>query len=105
MSKKNKAQVQELQEELKREIGLLRRDFQTIIDRYKSNAEAEMINAITILSALDSDEQTESAQDPKQLQFLLQSIRSLKYKKEKGRMKDLRRIHYIVKLFAARFSE
>lgn len=106
MAKKDKAnQVKELQDELKREIGLMRRDFQTIIERYKDNAEAEMINAINVLSALDPDEQTERAKDRKQLEFMLQSIHALKYKKEKGRMKDLRRMHYIVKLLAARFSE
>ncbi len=105
MAKKENSDIQELQNELKREIGLLRRDFQTIVERYKNNAEAEMVNAITILSALDSDEQPENAQDSKQLEFMLQSIRSLKYKKNKGRMKDLRRIHSVVKLLAARFSE
>jgi len=103
-SKKDK-ELTELQSVLRTEIGSLRKNFQSMIELYKTNIEAEMINAITVLSATDEEDQPKCCRDRKELEFMIESIQSMKYKPEKGRMKDLRKIHYVTKLLASRFSE
>ena len=97
--------LKELQSVLKSEIGSLRKDFQSMIELYKTNIEAEMINAINVLSTTDIEDQPTCCRDQKQLESLVGSIRSMKYKPDKGRMKDLRKIHAMVKLLAVQFSE
>ena len=95
----------EQKETLSKNIETLRKDFQQIVEKYRINVEAELVNCLEMLSTKDEDELPIAAKDVKQLEFLNQTLQSLKYKPEKGRMKDLRKIHYLVKMLAARFSE
>ncbi len=100
-----KEDIAELQKILKKNIGALRKDFQQIIETYRVNVEAELVNCINLLSTGEADDKPAAITDPKQLEFMIQALQSIKYKKEKGRMKDLRKIHYMVKMLAVRFSE
>ena len=76
-----------------------------IIEKYRVNVEAELVNCLEMLSAKEADDLPGMAKNVKQLEFMNQTLQSLKYKPEKGRMKDLRKIHYMVKMLASRFSE
>ena len=100
-----KDETAELKKTLNQNIDALRKDFQDIIEKYRANVEAELVNCMTLLSSLESDDIPAALTDPRQLEFIHQALLSLKYKTDKGRMKDLRKIHYFVKMLAARISE
>ncbi len=100
---KQTPEILELQKELRQNLEALRRDFQEIVEKYKINIEAELVHCIELLSEHESDDVPAGVTDPKQLEFINQTLNSLTYKTKKGRMKDLRKIHYFIKLLAARF--
>lgn len=101
----SKEKTAQLQKELHKNINTLRNDFQTIVEKYRINVEAELVNCLDLLDSKDADDVPAAAADAKQLAFMTRAIKTLKYKTEKGRMKDLRKIHYLVKMLSARFSE
>ena len=101
----SKDKTVQLQKELSKNIDALRKDFQIVAEKYRVNVEAELVNCLDLLNSKDADDVPEAASDPKQLEFMIQAMKTLKYKTEKGRMKDLRKIHYLVKMLGARFSE
>ena len=100
-----KEQTIKLQKELSQNIEAMRKDFQQIVEKYRINVEAELVNCLDLLSSKEEDDFPAAANDPKQLEFMIQAMQSMKYKTEKGRMKDLSKIHYLVKMLVARFSE
>ncbi len=96
-------QTADLQRELARQITLLRGDFQETVERYRTSVEAEMVNLIDLLSARQ-EEQTAPCNDVETLRFLLELIKTGRYRKDKGRLKDLRRIHELVKTLSDRLA-
>lgn len=100
-----KNDIIKLRKELSLGIDALRKDFQQIIEKYRINVEAELVNCTDLLSSKDADDLTAALADEKQLEFMVQALHSLKYNNEKGRMKDVRKIHYLVKMLSTRFSE
>ena len=101
----DKDETTRLKYTLSQNIDGLRKDFQQIVEKYRVNVEAELVNCMNLLSSSDADDIPAALTDPKQIEFINQALQSLSYKAEKGRMKDLRKIHYFVKMLAARISE
>lgn len=103
MPLKNKETAQ-LKITLNQNIDTLRKDFQHIVEKYRVNIEAELVNCMNLLSSSEEDDIPVALSEPKQIEMINQALQSLKYKADKGRMKDLRKIHYFVKMLAARIS-
>jgi len=99
-----KDETAQLKKALAQNIDALRKDFQDIMEKYRVNVEAELVNCINLLSSSEADDVPLALTDPKQIEFINQALTSLNYKTDKGRMKDLRKIHYFVKMLAARIS-
>lgn len=97
--------VDHLQQTLIKEIEFLRREFTETVSHYQTTVEAEMVNLITYLTNKSPDEKPAICSDVTGLRFLIELIRSSRHKKDKGRMKDLRRIHEVIKTLASRFEE
>jgi hypothetical protein len=95
----------ELQETLRKQIEFLRHDFKETISRYQSNVEAEMVNLMTQLKGKTTEDQSPACRNTATLRFLIEVIKSSKYKKDKGRLKDLRRIHDVIQTLVNRFGE
>lgn len=96
--------TEELSRELVRQLELLREDFSQTIERYRTSVEAELINLISLLSGDPASEFDEKYPDAETLKFLLELIASTRYKKDKGRFKDVRRIHELVKTLSKRLE-
>ncbi len=91
-----------LQKELLSELGNLRSIFRDIASRYQTNLEAEMVSCINMLSVSEEGEKAPALQDKKQLKAMLESVRQLRLKPQKGRLKDIRKIDDTVSdLYAA----
>jgi hypothetical protein len=105
MATKTDSDLPELQEILRKQIEFLRHDFQETISRYQSNVEAEMVNLMTQLKGKTAEDQSPACRNTATLRFLIELIKSSKYKKDKGRLKDLGRIHEVIKTLADRFAE
>ncbi len=91
-----------LRKDLLAEIGNLRSVFRDISARYQTNLEAEMVSCINMLAVSEEGEKAPALQDKKQLKSMLESVRQLRLKPEKGRLKDIRKIDDTVSnLYAA----
>lgn len=95
----------ELQETLRKQIEFLRHDFQETISRYQSTVEAEMVNLMTQLTGKTAEDQSPACRNAATLRFLIEVIQSSRHNKDKGRLKDLRRIHDVIKTLADRLAE
>jgi hypothetical protein len=96
--------IEALGEELVAEISTLRIMFRDIISRFQSNLEAEMVWCINYLSAPE-DEAQNTIKDKHGLEELLKSLRALKLKPQKGKLKDLKKIDAAISLLATRLAE
>ncbi len=85
-----------LRAELISELTALRTTFQDIAVRYQANLEAQIVTCINTLSSEQADELPEMARDEKQLQAALHACKNMPLKPQKGRLKDLRKIHSVV---------
>ncbi len=94
-----------VRKELLTEIGALRSQFRDIISRYQTNLEAEMVWCIKSLSESDMDELPKAAKDKSNLISIINAIKKLKIKPQKGRLKDIRKINDIVKEISDNLSE
>ena len=99
-----KNNLADLKQELLHQIELLRGDFQETVARYQSSVEAELLNLITSLSSNAEDEPQAANIDEAKLSFLIELIDSNRQKKDKGRFKDMRRFHEIVKMLSERLD-
>jgi hypothetical protein len=90
--------------ELLSEIGNLRTVFRDIVSRYQTNLEAQMVSCINMLSSSDGEE-SERALDKKHIIIMLDAIRDLRLKPQKGRMKDMRKIDDVVNLLYEKLVE
>ncbi|RPI01003.1 MAG: hypothetical protein EHM72_07635 [Calditrichaeota bacterium] len=104
MPTKKPTDVDQLQQTLVKEIEFLRREFIETVSHYQTTVEAEMVNLITHLTSKSPEEKPAVCSDFAGLRFLIELIRSSRHKKDKGRMKDLRRIHEVIKTLASRFE-
>ncbi len=94
-----------LQKELLSELSNLRSVFKDIASRYQTSLEAEMVSCINVLAASEEGEKVPALQDKKQLKSMLESVRQLRLKPEKGRLKDIRKIDDTVSNFYAALVE
>ncbi|MBN1999634.1 hypothetical protein JW935_18920 [candidate division KSB1 bacterium] len=86
------------------ELSSLRTLAKEIIHRYQSNLEAEIIWCINALSNAE-EELSAKANDQDQLEILLKPLVMLTTKPEKGRLKDIKKIHRIVKYISKTLME
>ncbi|MBN2413358.1 hypothetical protein JXQ31_16885 [candidate division KSB1 bacterium] len=94
-----------IRKELLTEIGALRSQFRDIISRYQTNLEAEMVWCIKSLSETEMDELPKAAKDKSNLLSIINTIKKLKIKPQKGRLKDIRKINNIIKEISDNLSE
>ncbi len=94
-----------IRKELLAEIGSLRSQFRDIITRYQTNLEAEMVWCIKSLSESDINDLPKAAKDKNRLTLIINKIKKLKIKPQKGRLKDIRKINDIVKDISENLSE
>jgi hypothetical protein len=84
------------QQDLSAELSALRANFVDILSRYQANREAQLLACIESLS-----EQTHAGMegvnhDEKRVLAILEEVRKLRLKPEKGRLKDVRRIDELI---------
>ena len=91
--KKNLDHPAQLRQEVVNELGALRSLFHDISARHQANVEALMVACINQLSGEDLPE---TAQDITELKGMLEEIKGLKLKPQKGRLKDLKRVETAV---------
>ncbi|MDZ7314712.1 MAG: hypothetical protein ONB24_01175 [candidate division KSB1 bacterium] len=94
----------ELAKELAFQLELLRQDFSRTVERYRTTVEAELVNLISLLRGDSTGDEVEKKPEVETLKFLLELIASTRYKKDKGRFKDIRRIHELVKTISNRLE-
>ena len=97
--------TKEIRQELLTEIGALRNQLRDIVSRYQANLEAEMVWCINSLSETDINDLPQAAKDKNELKNMLNQIKSLKLKPQKGRLKDIRKINDIVDKISAKLTE
>jgi hypothetical protein len=85
------------QKELAAELTQLRANFVDIIGRYKANQEAQLLACIENLAIATSADQEAHQHADAKIVALLDELRQLRIKPEKGRLKDVRRIDALVK--------
>lgn len=95
-SKKSRNVAAVRQEELAAELTQLRANFVDIINRYKANQEAQLLSCIESLAAAAVPEQETRPHAEEEIVALLDELRQLRIKPEKGRLKDIRRIDTLV---------
>ena len=94
-----------IRKELLSEIAALRSQFRDIISRYQTNLEAEMVWCIKSLSESETDDLPKAAKERYQLTSMINNIKKLKIKPQKGRLKDIRKINEMVKDISENLSE
>ena len=97
--------TKEIRQELLTEIGALRNQLRDIISRYQANLEAEMVWCINSLAETDINDFPKAAKDKNELTNMLNKIKKLKLKPQKGRLKDIRKINDIIDKISANLSE
>ena len=94
-----------IRKELLSEIAALRTQFRDIINRYQANLEAEMVWCIKSLSESEIDDLPKVAKDKNHLTSMINKIKKLKLKPQKGRLKDIRKIHEMINNISENLSE
>jgi len=104
-SKNPENTIKTIRKELLTEIGALRSQFRDIINRYQTNIEAEMVWCIKSLSESEINDLPKAAKDKNHLTAMIDNIKKLKIKPQKGRLKDIRKIDEMVKSISENLSE
>jgi hypothetical protein len=94
-----------VRQQLVNELGSLRGQFHDITARYQANVEALLVASINGLSVISTDDLSGCAANKHELQKLVESIKELKLKPQKGRLKDIRRIDKLVAAIAEQLGQ
>jgi hypothetical protein len=92
-------------QQLVNELGALRGQFHDITARYQANVEALLVACVNSLSTNSSDDLPNSSKNKRELAAMVGSIRELKLKPQKGRLKDIRRIDQLVSEIAEQLGQ
>ena len=110
MGAKNKATPEsakknDLINELVDELGTIRMASTEIITRFQNNLEAEIVWCIDALLQQEPDNRPKLLENKKELKLLLEQLQTLKIKPQKGRFKDIRKIHELVNIIYAKLID
>ncbi len=93
-----KKNPEKLRQEIIAEVTALRIQFRDIVQRYQANLEAKMVWSINNLTASELQDLPEGAQDRDELAEMLESLKLLKLKPQKGRIKDIKKINDTIEM-------
>lgn len=95
-AKKSREVLAVRQQELAAELIQLRANFVDIINRYRANQEAQLLSCIESLAAAAAPDHETRPHAEEEIVALLDELRQLRIKPEKGRLKDVRRIDILI---------
>jgi hypothetical protein len=101
----NSGKTTEIKNDLVDELNTMRMASTEIISRFQSNLEAEIVWCIDALLQKDPDNRPKILGRKKELKMLLEQLKVLKVKPQKGRLKDIRKIDEIINIIYAKLID
>ena len=101
----NSTKTTELISDLVDELNTMRMASTEIVARFQSNLEAEIVWCIDALLQKDPDNHPKILGRKKELKTLLDQLKVLKVKPQKGRLKDIRKIDELINIIYAKLID